>query len=270
MNSAIPYAGTTAWPNLKENLISNSPLPFELETNSSVQLLRADTEASIGLPCGFLGSYRCWEVAGSALQLSRPLLRDISEVLNQHSEYLHSVSILFSINFGLFMIGSNEHNAHPTLVLSCERELKRIRCLNIVRKSGILRHHPSVLLGSSSHFPISTPQIQPRDTSIAADCEFVFFSPPGTNDVCGRPIHVMERTIPGNSCPTSIRQKATIGGFLRLWTNEEEESYCGLTVAHAFIDEPLTPTDVSRADFAFEGQTPQVVDGLGDTAIHDG
>lgn len=271
MNSTILDASTATWPYLKDNLLSDSsPRPRKFETNSSIQPQWEDTAASLGLLCGSLGSDRCWEVAGPALHVSKILLRDISEALNQHSDYLHNVSILFSITFGLFMIGRSEHNAHPTLIISSERELTRIRCLNIVGRSGILTRYPGVLLGSSSHSPIYKQPVQSRDPSVAADSQFVFFSPPVTNNVCGRSIHIMERTVPGNLCPMSIRQKATIGGFIRLRMNGEDELYCGLTVAHTFIDESLLPLQARWVDFALDTPGLDTTDGLGDITMNGG
>ncbi|KUJ16705.1 uncharacterized protein LY89DRAFT_733712 [Mollisia scopiformis] len=271
MNSTTPNTSTSPWPDLKDNLPTGSTQQTRASSSATSAHPRwPNPEASIGIPCCSLGSQKCWEVAGPALHISRTILRDIAELLNQHSDYLHNVSILFSITFGVFMIGSNEHDASPTLVISTERKVTRIRCLNIVRRSGVLSRFPGVLLGSSSHSPTSLQRIQSRDTLSAADREFVFFSPSNTNDVCGRSIHVMERSMPGNLCPTSISQKATIGGFVRLRTSEYDYVYCGLTVAHAFKDGTYFPATISKMDFTFDGETPHSQDDTGDIMMSDG
>lgn len=270
MNSTTPSTNTSTWPDLKDSLVSESPQhPQASGSTPSAQSRWPYPEASIGLPCCSLGIQKCWEVAGLAFRISQGLLRGVKDLLDQHADYLHNnVSIPFSITFGTFMVGKVEQEASPTLVLSCESELARDRCLNLVRRSGILTRYQGVLLASSSHSPTSLGRIQPPGALTAADSEFVFFSAPNTNDVCGRSIHIMERSVPRSVCPTSISRKATIGGFVRLRTSEHDDLYCGLTVAHAFEDDFRLPPESPWMDFAFNGVDPLLEkDDLGDVLM---
>lgn len=168
------------------------------------------------------------------------------------------------------MIGRNEQESSPTLVLSCESELARDRCLNLCRRSSILTHYPSVLLASSAHSPTTLGRARSQDALTAVDSDFVFFTPPSTNNVCGRSIHVMERSVSGTLCPTSISQKATIGGFVRLRTSEHDGLYCGLTVAHAFEDDFRLPPPSPWMDFSFEEEAVVEKDDLGDVLMGEG
>ncbi|KAE8445268.1 hypothetical protein EG329_013640 [Mollisiaceae sp. DMI_Dod_QoI] len=270
MNSTIPSTDTSTRPDLKDSLVSESPQQPQTSGNTtSAQSRWPYPEASIGIPCCSLGTQKCWEVAGLAFRISRSLLREVKDLLDQHAPYLHNnVSKPFSITFGLFMVGKAEQEACPTLVLSCESELPRDRCLNLVRRAGILTRYQGVLLVSSTHPPTSLRRLQPPSPLAAADSEFVYFSPPITNDVCGCSIHVMERSVPRSACPTSISRKATIGGFVRLRTSEHDDIYCGLTVAHAFEDDFHLPPASPWMDFAFDGADPlQGKDDLGDVIM---
>ncbi|CZR66669.1 uncharacterized protein PAC_16570 [Phialocephala subalpina] len=273
MNSTTPDTSTSTWPDLKDTLVSGSShYPPTSGTSSSIRPQWRDPEASIGLPCCSLGLLKCWEVIGLALHASKPLLRGVKDFLDQHADYLHNnISTPFSITFGLFMIGRTEQNSSPTLVISCESELARDRCINLCRRSSMLIHYPGVLLASSSHSPTTLGRVQSQDALTAADNDFVFFTPPSTDNVCGRAIHVMERSVPRTLCPTSISQKATIGGFVRLRTSEHDGLYCGLTVAHAFEDDFSFPLPSPWMGFSFDGEEPILEkDALGDVLMGEG
>jgi peptide-N4-(N-acetyl-beta-glucosaminyl)asparagine amidase len=154
--------------------------------------------------------------------------------------------------FGLYMIGKNEKKSSPTLLLSCEPKKPRTKALKLVRECGILQDYPGVRLAESSQAPTALGQVRSLGCLNAADTDFVFFSPPTLNNVCGRPILVIESNNPDPLAVTSISQKATIGGFVRLWNSEYDDVYCGLTVAHAFEDELRAFPASTDVEFAFD------------------
>jgi hypothetical protein len=193
-------------------------------------------------------------VVGPAREISQNIFRATKDLLDQHSEFLHETeSVPFSIMFGLYMVGKNEKKANPTLILSCVPKKPRQKAVKLVHESGILRHYPGVLLAESSQSPTALGQVRPLGRLNAADSDFIFFSPPTTNNVCGRPIHILGSD-PETLAFVSISQKATLGGFVRLQDTENNELYCGLTVAHAFEDEPEAPPVSLDSEFAFYGQ----------------
>jgi hypothetical protein len=170
--------------------------------------------------------------------------------------------------FGLYMIGRNEKKSSPTLLLSCEPKKPRTKALKLVRESGILQDFPGVLLAESSQAPTALGHVRALGNLSAADADFVFFSPPTLNNVCGRSIFAMESSDPGNLAVTSVSRKATIGGFVRLRNSEYDNIYCGLTVAHAFEDE-LKATPVSTdVEFAFDGSDGEEEDDTDETESH--
>jgi hypothetical protein len=250
-NGAIP-----TWPDLKSILTSESSSRSRLSA-SPTKAQWPEPELSVGLPCCSLGKHKCWEVVGTARDVSQAIYRATKELLDQHSEFLHDTEkVPFSIMFGLYMIGPNEKKSSPTLLLSCEPKIPRKKALKLVRGSRLLEDFPGVLLAESSQAPTALGHVRPLGSLSAADPEFVFFSPPTLNNVCGRPVLAMESNDPENLAVTSISLKATIGGFVRLRNSEFDDVYCGLTVAHAFEDElkaPLKPLVAENFEFAFDG-----------------
>jgi hypothetical protein len=228
----------------------------------SSELQWPDPKLSIGIVCGQLGKYRCWEVKDPVRELCRRLCCEVKDLLDQRSEYLHeNETIPFSFMFGLFMIGLDESKSNPTLLLSCEVKTPRKKALKLIRESGIICKYPGVLLASSSRSPLTVALVSPLSAHGAVDKDFVFFSPPVTNEdgrydnVCGRPIHVMEVWGHYNMNSASLSQKATIGGFVRLWNSEHDGVYCGLTVAHAFEDGLEVADDNDpEIEFGFDGE----------------
>lgn len=243
----------SAWPDLKNILTSESSWRSRLPA-SPTKSPWPEPELSIGLPCCSFGRHKCWEVVGPARDISQAIFRATKEVLDQHSEFLHETEkVPFSIMFGLYMVGKNEKKSRPTLLLSCEPKIPRRKALKLVRESRILEDFPGVVLAESSQAPTALGHVRPLGGLGAADPDFIFFSPPTLNNVCGRPILVMESNDPENLAVTSVSLKATIGGFVRLRNSESEDVYCGLTVAHAFEDEPKAPHAFKNIEFAFDG-----------------
>lgn len=241
------------WLGIKNKLSSESTWKSRLPQISPATPRWPEPERSIGLPCCSLGKRKCWEVVGPARDISQTLFRTTKDLLDQHSEFLHETeSVPFSIMFGLYMVGKSEKKASPTLILSCVPKKPRQKAVKLIQESGILRHYPGVILAESSQSPTALGQVRPLGRLNAADSDLIFFSPPTTNNVCGRPIHVMGAD-PETLEFLSISQKATMGGFVRLQNAQHNELYCGLTVAHAFEDEPEPlpmPLDI---EFAFCG-----------------
>ena len=171
--------------------------------------------------------------------------------------------------FGLYMIGRNEKKSSPTLLLSCEPKKPRTKALKLVRESGLLQDYPGVLLAESSQAPTALGLVRPLGNLSAADPDFVFFAPPTLNNVCGRPIFIMESKDPDNLAVTSVSRKATIGGFVRLRNSEYGNTYCGLTVAHAFEDELRVSPVSTDAEFAFDGSDGEEEDDADDMEKSD-
>jgi hypothetical protein len=242
----------SARPDLKNIFTSESSWRSRLPV-SLAKVQWPEPELSVGIPCCSLGRHKCWEVVGPARDISRAIFRVTKDILDQHSEYLHeSEKVPFSIMFGLYMIGKNEKKSSPTLLLSCEPKKPRTKALKLVRECGILQDYPGVRLAESSQAPTALGQVRSLGCLNAADTDFVFFSPPTLNNVCGRPILVIESNNPDPLAVTSISQKATIGGFVRLWNSEYDDVYCGLTVAHAFEDELRAFPASTDVEFAFD------------------
>jgi len=173
-------------------------------------------------------------------------------LLEQHSEHPHETeSVPFSIMFGLYMVGRNESKASPTLLFSCEPKGPRQKAMKLVKETGLLQGYPGVRLAKSSRPPTIAGLIRPLGSVGAVDGDFVYFTPPTSDNACGLPIHVMALSDPGSM---SISQKATLGGFIRLTNSEHDSVYCGLTVAHAFEDGLDIQTASEDVDFAFDGE----------------
>jgi hypothetical protein len=264
----ISNGAIQAWPELKNILTSESSWRSRIPV-SPTKIQWPEPELCIGLPCCSLGRHKCWEVVGPARDISQAIFRATKDLLDQHSEYLHETEkVPFSIMFGLYMIGRNEKKSSPTLLLSCEPKKPRTKALKLVRESGILQDFPGVLLAESSQAPTALGHVRALGNLSAADADFVFFSPPTLNNVCGRSIFAMESSDPDNLAVTSVSRKATIGGFVRLRNSEYDNVYCGLTVAHAFEDE-LKATPVSTdVEFAFDGSDGEEEDDTDETESH--
>jgi hypothetical protein len=210
-------------------------------------------EESIGVGCSSLGRNKCWEVIGPAREMSCNILREIKNILDQHSEFLHeNETIPFSIMFGIYMIGRSESNASPTLLICCSPKKPRQKALNIVREIGILQDYPGIRLAGASQSPVASDQVRPLGTLRAAYGNFVYFSPPTQNDICGRPILLLDEVEAGDGFIPFIAKKATIGGFVRLGNSEYDGLYCGLTVGHAFMEGLEPPQSSLDIDFAFD------------------
>ena len=91
----------------------------------------------------------------------------------------------------------------------------------------------------------------------AAGTDFIFS--PTLNNICGRPILVIESNNPDPLAVTSVFQKSTIGEFVRLRNSEYDDVSCGLTAAHAFEDELRAFPASTDVEFAFDGSDGKVM-----------
>lgn len=210
-------------------------------------------EESIGVECSPLGRNKCWEAIGQARDISRDIYRETKNVLEQHTEFLHeSEKIPFSITFGIFMVGRRKSSSNPTLIICCGPKKPRQKAMDLIRNSGVLQDYPGVLLAGASQSPATSDQVRPLGDIGAANSNLVYFSPPRQYNVCGRPIYLIEESQTGKDLVPFIAQKATIGGFVRLRNSQYNDLYCGLTVAHAFMDGLESPPSTSDIDFEFD------------------
>jgi len=250
----------SSWSKQNASLMSDTPWRNLLPSRSTppAKARWPNPELSIGVPCAPLGRNKCWEVTGPAREISSALFRIVKDILDQHSEYLHETECVpFSIMFGLYMIGRNEQKASPTLVLSCEPKKPRQKALKVIRETSILQSYPGILLAESSRSPAIAGLVRPLGALGAADGEIIYFTPPTQNNVCGLPIHVMEGFKAENVDSTTMSQKATIGGFIRLTNSENYNLYCGLTVAHAFEDEIQLDPPSGDIEFSFDEENDE-------------
>jgi hypothetical protein len=210
-------------------------------------------EMSIGVECSPLGKNNCWEAIGPARAISIDIYRETKEVLDEYSEFLAENELIpCSIMFGIYMVGRKESSANPTLIICSGPKKPRQKALDLIRSSGILRDYPGVLLAGASQSPICNDQVRLLEALGAANSNLVYFTPPRQYNVCGRPIHLLEQTGSKSEGVPFIAQKATIGGFVRLKNSENDDLYCGLTVAHAFMNGLESSWRSSHIDFEFD------------------
>jgi hypothetical protein len=209
-------------------------------------------EESIGVECAPLGRHKCWEAIGRVREISRDIYRETKNILEQHTDFLHeSETMPFSITFSLYMVGRKQSSANPTLIICCGPKKPRQKAIDLIRNSGILQDHPGVLLAGADRSPAISDQIRPLGDLGAANSNLIYFSPPRQYSVCGRSIYLIEESLPITGIGASIAQKATIGGFVRLRNSQYDDLYCGLTVAHAFMQGLESPQSDSEINFEF-------------------
>ncbi|PNP81310.1 hypothetical protein FNYG_05342 [Fusarium nygamai] len=181
-------------------------------------------EDSIGTFIGYLrgGRYSCWEAAGPARQAFRELSPDIKEFLETSS-----IPPTDIVSWSMYMIGHNERNAAPKLLICSTDAKTRKNIRQLIKDSKIMEKYPGIGLGDVSSLPdrpvireLSREAIEAllpfgclRDGAVLAD---------GSEPALGKRIFVV------NPYDFSLRP-ATAGPIIL----QDGKCY-QLTVAHAF------------------------------------
>ena len=216
-------------------------------------------ELSIGSPWSPLGRNKCWEVNGPALAASVDVLKGVKELLDAQAEYLHEKEPKTClISFGVWMMGKDESQAFPTLLVSCRRKPPRLKAVKLIRESSILRVVSGFRLAQSSHTPLCTSiqiPLGPRtylDTHEAADPVMnkeLYFSLTGVT--CGIPMYTaVEKQSSDGS--TTYSRLGTIGGFVSVM-----ETLYALSTVHNYIEDPAPqaiPEEEADSDFEFDDE----------------
>ncbi|KAF5646682.1 uncharacterized protein FTJAE_1972 [Fusarium tjaetaba] len=213
-------------------------------------------EDSIGTFIGYLrgGRYSCWEAAGPARQAFRELSPDIKDFLETSS-----IPPTEIVSWSMYMIGHNERNAAPKLLICSTDAKTRKNIRQLIKDSNIMGKYPGIGLGDVSSLPdrpvireLSREAIEAllpfgciRDGAVLAD---------GSEPALGKRIFVV------NPYDFSLRP-ATTGPIIL----QDGKCY-QLTVAHAFRytrEVELSPgRQMAEDDCDF--------DGMSDTERDDG
>ncbi|KAF5977730.1 hypothetical protein FCOIX_6327 [Fusarium coicis] len=181
-------------------------------------------EDSIGTFIGYLrgGRYSCWEAAGPARQAFKELSPDIKDFLETSS-----IPPTDIVSWSMYMIGHNERNAAPKLLICSTDTKTRKNIRQLIKDSKIMEKYPGIGLGDVSSLPdrpvireLSREAIEAllpfgciRDGAVLAD---------GSEPALGKRIFVV------NPYDFSLRP-ATTGPIIL----QDGKCY-QLTVAHAF------------------------------------
>ncbi|KAF5567978.1 hypothetical protein FNAPI_382 [Fusarium napiforme] len=107
-------------------------------------------EDSIGTFIGYLrdGRYSCWEAAGPARQAFRELSPDIKDFLETSS-----IPPTEIVSWSMYMIGHNERNAAPKLLICSTDAKTRKNIRQLIKDSKIMEKYPGIGLGDVSSLP---------------------------------------------------------------------------------------------------------------------
>ena len=111
-------------------------------------------EASVGKRCCKIGELTFWEIQDPGRANLAPLKEEIQkflndELLNESSKRTGAVNLAFDV----FMVGRNEEESNPTLVIISADRGSRSKVVNSIRKKGIVEKYEGVMLGVSSIHP---------------------------------------------------------------------------------------------------------------------
>ncbi|RKL29959.1 hypothetical protein BFJ72_g11828 [Fusarium proliferatum] len=107
-------------------------------------------EDSIGTFIGYLrgGRYRCWEAAGPARQAFRELSPDIKDFLETSS-----IPPTDIVSWSIYMIGHNERNAAPKLLICSTDAKTRKNTRQLIKESKVMDKYPGIGLGDVAALP---------------------------------------------------------------------------------------------------------------------
>jgi len=110
-----------------------------------------NTHLSLGINCGQLGSYHCWEAIGPAREVFDVLKLPIKRLLDARVEDLEANDPVAGriLVYGMYMIGKEEAAARPTLLFSCQSARVGRRAIQYMKESRVLKDHPTVKMAES-------------------------------------------------------------------------------------------------------------------------
>ena len=116
-----------------------SPLPHPC--------LGEEIRCNFGFPLG-----HCWEAVGPVRDLFGSMSLEIREILNDW-EPPSSVKSDDIIGWSIFMVGTCEKKAKPTLLIHSENSEGRKSVRRVIEEAGVLGRYPGVYLDDCSHPP---------------------------------------------------------------------------------------------------------------------
>lgn len=209
-------------------------------------------ELSVGrrFPCNFSSSGHCWEAVGPARDAFNEVAEKIKELFESQSDYLdEGEEVTSTFSYGIWMVGSDETRATPTIVLGCKSLAVRTKAKDILKQSGLLDPFPGIALKKSSSVPEpfaahneGTSNAEASE-SVSANDPDVIYTYEGAHDQCGIRIVIIPHDIP----PTQQSRVTTMGRFVLV-----DGIAHGLTVAHAFNPKFQPPTSTNHDVLVFD------------------
>ncbi|KAF2472350.1 uncharacterized protein BDR25DRAFT_392808 [Lindgomyces ingoldianus] len=134
-----------------------------------------------------------WEAVGPAKQEFQDLAKDITKLLDDYCSGLDSGWLWF----GVYMIGSTEEKAVPTIMFHCQEEGPRKMAMEAIKRSQILKKHPGFKAGHKAFPPGIDKLIQPATDSKSSTSphaqtllEDIFYDPSAGLAYCGLKVYV--------------------------------------------------------------------------------
>ncbi len=157
----------------------------------------------------------CWEIKGPALDIFNLLREDIVRLLHNHKEMFEKgEEKSTTVEFSMFMVGTQPTNASPTIVFSSKSARQRKYAKAILKASSILDGHAFVKIKTLDKMP-PIPYAESSQSEASSNENGVFLLD-GTDSQCGARIAV------------GRGRKAILGGVLRVG-----DTYNGITAQHA-------------------------------------
>ena len=106
---------------------------------------------------------KIWEAVGPAREAFLEMSSEIKRLLEDHAEYLdEDEEVSPNFYFGLWMVGSDERHAIPTLILGCTSRNVRKRAENLIKDHGVLEKYPGVALSRHLDLLLDTLHLRKR------------------------------------------------------------------------------------------------------------